>query len=61
VGTDCGVYVTTNGGQSWDYLGGGLPNVPVWDIQIQARDRMMVIATYGRGIWVIDDLSPLEK
>jgi len=61
VGTDCGVYVTTNGGQSWDYLGSGLPNVPVWDIQIQARDRMMVIATYGRGIWVIDDLSPLEK
>ena len=61
VGTDSGIYVSTDDGQSWNYLGSGLPNVPVWDIQIHPRDNMMVIATYGRGMWVLDDLSPVQK
>lgn len=51
---DFGVYVTTNGGARWDVLGGNLPSVNVMDFIIHPRDRMLVIATHGRGAWVID-------
>jgi len=61
VGTDYGVYVTTDGGKTWNCLGSGLPNAPVWDLQIHPRDNMLVIATNGRGMWVIDDLTALQK
>ncbi len=61
VGLDFGVYVTTDGAKTWNYLGAGLPNAPVWDLQIHPRDNMIVIATNGRGMWVIDDPSILQK
>ncbi len=61
VGTDYGVYVTTDGGKTWNCLGSGLPNAPVWDLQIHPRDNMLVIATNGRGMWVIDDVAALQK
>ncbi|MDW7760356.1 MAG: hypothetical protein SCM96_06945 [Acidobacteriota bacterium] len=61
VGTDYGVYVTKDGGKTWNCLGNNLPNAPVWDIQIHPRDNMLVIATNGRGMWVIDDLSSIQK
>lgn len=61
VGLDFGVYATVDGAKTWNYLGAGLPNAPVWDIQVHPRDNMMVIATNGRGIWVLDDLSSLQK
>ncbi len=61
VGTDYGVYVSTDDGQSWNCLGSGLPNAPVWDMKIHPRDNMLVIATNGRGMWVIDDLSQFQK
>ncbi len=51
---DFGVYVTTNGGQRWDVLGGNLPSVAVMDFIVHPRDRMMVIGTHGRGVWAID-------
>jgi photosystem II stability/assembly factor-like uncharacterized protein len=51
---DFGVYVTTNGGARWDVLGGNLPSVNVMDFIIHPRDRMLVIATHGRGVWTID-------
>jgi photosystem II stability/assembly factor-like uncharacterized protein len=54
VGTDFGVYVSTNGGGRWEVLGNNLPSVQVSDLQYQARDRMIVISTYGRGMWVMD-------
>ena len=60
-GLDFGVYVTTDGAKTWNYLGAGLPNAPVWDLQIHPRDNMIVIATNGRGMWVIDDPSILQK
>ncbi len=60
-GTDQGVFVTTDGAVTWNYLGSGLPNAPVWDLQIHPRDNMLVIATNGRGMWAIDDVSPLRK
>ncbi|TAK18742.1 MAG: hypothetical protein EPO35_01095 [Acidobacteria bacterium] len=51
---DFGVYVTTNGGARWEVLGGNLPSVNVMDFIIHPRDRMLVIATHGRGAWTID-------
>ena len=51
---DFGVYVTTNGGARWDVLGGNLPSVSVMDFIVHPRDRMLVIATHGRGVWAID-------
>ena len=51
---DFGVYVTTNGGQKWEVLGGNLPSVNVMDFVVHPRDRVLVAATHGRGVWVID-------
>jgi photosystem II stability/assembly factor-like uncharacterized protein len=52
--TDFGAFISTNGGQRWDVLGGNLPSVQVSDLQFHPRDRMIVISTYGRGVWVLD-------
>jgi hypothetical protein len=54
VGTDIGVYVSRDGGKKWDVLGGGLPSTQVSDLQIQTRDNVLVISTYGRGMWAFD-------
>jgi photosystem II stability/assembly factor-like uncharacterized protein len=54
VGNDFGVYVSTNGGRTWDVLGSNLPSVRVSDLQIHPRDSMIVVATYGRGLWAMD-------
>ena len=54
VGTDFGVYVSTNGGDRWTVLGGNLPSVQVSDLAFHRRDNMLVISTYGRGVWVMD-------
>lgn len=54
VANDFGVYVTTNGGQKWEVLGGNLPSVNVMDFIVHPRDRMLVIGTHGRGVWAID-------
>jgi photosystem II stability/assembly factor-like uncharacterized protein len=61
-GTDLGVYMSKNGGKSWESLQANLPaSVSVQDLFIHPRDNIMVIATYGRGIYVLDDLSSLQK
>jgi hypothetical protein len=63
-GTDGGVYVTKDGGIKWDVLG-TLPFSYVLDMAIHPRDNMIVIATHGRGIWVMDadsvNLKPTRK
>jgi photosystem II stability/assembly factor-like uncharacterized protein len=53
-GTDFGVFVSTDGGQRWQVLGGNLPSVQVSDLQFHKRDNVIVISTYGRGMWVYD-------
>jgi photosystem II stability/assembly factor-like uncharacterized protein len=57
VGTRIGAYVSINGGARWDVLGGNLPTVPVFDLQVHPRDHMIVVATYGRGLWALDALK----
>ncbi len=54
VGTDMGVYATTDGGQTWMVLGGNLPTCYVHDLIIHPRDNIIVIATHGRGMWALD-------
>ncbi|MDQ3170446.1 MAG: hypothetical protein M3Q55_09950 [Acidobacteriota bacterium] len=54
VGTDIGVYVSRDGGKKWDVLGGGLPSTQVSDLQVHGRDNIIVISTYGRGMWAFD-------
>lgn len=54
VGTDFGVYVSTNGGARWDVLGGNLPSTQVSDLQYHPVDQVLVISTYGRGMFAMD-------
>jgi len=54
VGTDTGVYVTTDGARSWTVLGGNLPATYVHDLIVHPRDNIVVIATHGRGMWALD-------
>jgi photosystem II stability/assembly factor-like uncharacterized protein len=58
-GTETGVYYSLNDGQSWEKLRANLPSVPVVDIKI--KDADLVIATNGRGFWIMDDISPLRE
>ena len=61
VGTEYGVYLTTDGGSHWTQLRSGMPTVPVHDLAIQERENDLVVGTHGRGIFILDDLSPLEN
>jgi photosystem II stability/assembly factor-like uncharacterized protein len=54
LGTDGGVFATTDRGKTWDALGAGLPTVYVHDLVIHPRDNIVVIATHGRGMWALD-------
>ncbi|MEW6072830.1 MAG: hypothetical protein AB1726_09600 [Planctomycetota bacterium] len=54
VGTDLGVYVTTDGAETWEVLAAGLPATFVHDLVVHPRDDVVVIATHGRGMWVLD-------
>ncbi|HUQ81633.1 MAG TPA: hypothetical protein VM076_10865, partial [Gemmatimonadaceae bacterium] len=60
VGTSRAVYTSLDRGQSWQRLMAGLPTVPVYDLKIHPRDREMIAATHGRGIWIVD-IAPLEQ
>jgi photosystem II stability/assembly factor-like uncharacterized protein len=53
-GTDFGAFVSVDGGRRWNVLGGNLPSVQVSDLQYQPRDQVIVISTYGRGMWAMD-------
>jgi photosystem II stability/assembly factor-like uncharacterized protein len=61
VGTEFGVYFSIDAGTRWTQLKSGLPGVPVDDIQIQARANDLVLGTHGRGIYILDDITPLEQ
>jgi photosystem II stability/assembly factor-like uncharacterized protein len=61
LGTELGLWVSVDGGAQWSrYKGGDFPSVAVRDLAIHPRDNDLVIATHGRGIWIIDDITPLR-
>jgi hypothetical protein len=61
LGNEVGAYYSVAGGDGWGRLTGNLPTVPVDDIKVHPRDNDLVLGTHGRGIWILDDLSPLEQ
>jgi photosystem II stability/assembly factor-like uncharacterized protein len=61
VGTEFGLFVTIDGGQKWHQIKGGLPTIAVRDLDIQKRENDLVLATFGRGFYVLDDYSPLRN
>src|SRR5262249_42496118 len=54
------LYFTTNGGQKWVRLKGGLPTIAVRDLAIQKQENDLVVGTFGRGIYILDDYTPLR-
>jgi hypothetical protein len=61
VGTEFGIYASLDGGESWFSLKNNLPTVAVRDIAVHPRENDLIIGTHGRGIWIIDDISPLQE
>ena len=61
LGTEFGVYFTNNSGKKWQKLKGNMPNISVRDIAIQKRENDLVLGTFGRGIYILDDYSALRE
>ncbi len=61
LGTETGLFVTTDQGRHWMRVGANLPTVPIYEITLHPRDNAMLLATHGRGIWILDDLTPLQQ
>ncbi|MCX6565639.1 MAG: glycosyl hydrolase [Candidatus Aminicenantes bacterium] len=59
-GTEFGVFASVNGGKEWFALKNGMPTISVKDLTIQRRENDLVAATFGRGIFVLDDYTPLR-
>ncbi|MDG1046273.1 MAG: hypothetical protein P8P81_06675, partial [Bacteroidia bacterium] len=60
LGTDDGLYVSLNAGDKWTKWTNGFPTVPVKDLVIHPREHDLVIGTFGRAAWVLDDIKPLR-
>ena len=61
VGTEFGAFFSNDDGKQWIQMKGGLPTIAVKDIVIQKRENDLVLATFGRGFYVLDNLAPLQK
>ena len=61
VGTEFGCFFTIDGGKKWIQLKSGIPDVSVRDIVIQKRESDLVLATFGRGFYILDDYNPLRN
>jgi len=61
LGTEAGLFLSIDKGAHWAaFKGGDFPQVPVRDIVVQTREQDLILATHGRGIWIVDDLTPLR-
>ena len=60
IGTEFTVYFSSNGGRIWTKLSSGLPTTCVMDMSIQKRENDLVVATFGRGFYILEDYSPLR-
>jgi hypothetical protein len=61
VGTDTGLFVSADEGGHWTALKSNFPTVPIYDLKFIKRTRDLVVATHGRGLFVLDDITPLEE
>jgi len=61
LGTEFGLFITTNGGKQWSHFTNNLPEVAVHYIELQKRTSDLILGTHGRGIIIVDDISPLRQ
>jgi len=61
VGTEFGLFFSIDGGGKWTQLKGGLPTIQVRDLNIQKRENDLVVGTFGRGIYILDNYTPLRQ
>jgi photosystem II stability/assembly factor-like uncharacterized protein len=60
-GTEFAVFYSADGGKKWSKLNNNMPTVAVHDLMIHPRDNDLIAATHGRGIWIMDDITPLQQ
>jgi photosystem II stability/assembly factor-like uncharacterized protein len=60
-GTETGLYVSVTGGTNWFRLGGNLPVVPVHEVLVHQRENDLIVATHGRGIFILDDAAAIQE
>ena len=61
VGTEQGLWVSLDNGTNFQQFKNGYPSVSTYDMAIQEREADLVIATFGRALWILDDIRPLRK
>ena len=61
LGTEYGLYMSIDDGRAWTKWTSGYPTVSTMDMQIQAREADLVIGTFGRAVWILDDIRPLRE
>jgi len=61
VGTEFAVFVSVDGGETWNKLMEDMPVVAVHDLLIHPRDNDLIAGTHGRGVWILDDITPLQQ
>jgi hypothetical protein len=61
LGTEFGLFFTVDGGEEWTELTGGVPTISFRDVKIQRRENDLVAGSFGRGIYILDDFSPLRN
>jgi hypothetical protein len=61
LGTDAGLYMSLDMGKKWQHMNEGFPSVQVSDLKIHPREHDLVIGTFGRALWILDDIRPLRK
>ena len=59
-GTELGLWISFDGGAHWASFRQNMPAVPVRDIQVHPRDNDLIVATHGRGLWIMDDITPVQ-
>ncbi|HEX5875023.1 MAG TPA: hypothetical protein VFY60_10280 [Pyrinomonadaceae bacterium] len=59
-GTEFGLWFSIDGGQKWIQLKGGMPTIAVADLNIQKRENDLIVGTFGRGIYILDNYTPLR-
>jgi photosystem II stability/assembly factor-like uncharacterized protein len=61
IGTETGLFLTLDRGQSWRRLKANLPTVRIDEIAVHSRDNALILGTHGRGAWILDDLAPVQE
>ena len=61
VGTEFGLFLSLDAGKTWSRMRGGFPTVRTDDILVHPRDGDLIVATHGRGVWIADDITPLQQ